>query len=200
MELIRISILAGLTVLAIGCGRLPDIEIPQSPSAPATPAQTQAPATPVEASIPSSTKDDMDPALPVVSVTYHQRTATRVPSPTLYPSRSYTATGFCAIYLARTYCWDDGTKTVITGFTGYYSYWGLFFNGHGGLSLGNTYSDDVMAAPRVVAGAVASNINSVSLGTVASVLTGTSTTLECTDNAGVVDCGDFVIDTTQTTL
>lgn len=144
-----------------------------------------------------------------VQVTYHSLTRTTAPVQG-WQSKTITMTGSCLVYLTKTYCWDDGVKTLQwssnNSFYGpfTYTYWGLNQNGQGmGICFGGCPSD-LMSAPRLISNAVGTNITQSSLdtgNTVNDVFNlGVSHQLQCSEDNGVLDCGTFSVSLAQVAL
>lgn len=142
------------------------------------------------------------PAAPVgLNVTYYKLARTEAPIGG-WPTKTYTATGYCVQYVSRTYCWDDGIKTVNIppAFVYNYTFWGFHGTGpsswnycHGGCGT------DVLTSPTYVNAVLNTNINSNSQSTVSAVLnTGIPKTVSCFDDGSTLSCGDFTIDLNQT--
>jgi hypothetical protein len=152
-----------------------------------TPAPAEEPiVVPLAVATPTAT-----PTLSLTYVTYYAKSHTVTPNGG-QPTKHYTATGYCAVVNAKTFCWDDGIHTIdYPGFppvTGYYTYWGLACNG--------TCTTDVASSP------VQTDLtftNQIMTGvSISGVLGGAPTTVACSDDgAGTLDCGSFIIDTNQ---
>lgn len=200
-----------LTVLVLqitACGK--EVSIPQT-------ATTNSDATPkavVPAFVPNAT---IPPVITgngsnsqTVSITYYQMSKTVAPV-NGWITKTYTATGYCLVYGGDTYCWDDGIKTLqwnqSNNFYGpfTYTYWNMSLDAFGNSPDGINWShangglgQDLMSTPRLISQALSINM---ATGAVNQVLTsGSATTVSCTDTAGVIDCGSFSVDTTQTPL
>lgn len=145
-------------------------------------------APPETTSAPQITATSAPTPVPTVSVTYFSKSRTVTPN-SGQPTKTYTATGYCAVVNSQTFCWDDGVKTItfIGGAVGHYTYWGLSCNG--------TCATDVAASPVLTDQSFTNHI--LTGVTISGVLSGSPTTVSCTDNAGVYDCGTFSIDTNQ---
>lgn len=138
------------------------------------------------------------PAAPpaTVSLTYYSVTKTVAPIGS-WPAKTYTATGSCVIYNAKTYCWDDGTKTVtIPGVGSYtYSYWDQSMVGAALVSCSGGCGADPLTAPTVLSVVVETNLTLTAVNSVFS--SGTSKAVTCTLTGTDLDCVDFVIDIDQ---
>lgn len=138
------------------------------------------------------------PAAIVLQV--RSRTETRYPQH-LWPTKGYTATGSCVVYLSETYCFDDGMKTpTIPGSTLKYSFWNIDAFG---APTGGGMMADGMTSPRVISPSLTANIATAlgvadKVGTV--LLFGTPSMVSCVDDHGTLDCGSFSIDTLQVAL
>lgn len=175
-----------LVVCAIavsGCGQ--ELAV-SAPTPNPTPVETPA----VVAATPTASPTASPTPAPI-SVTYYSKGHTVTPNAG-QPTKTYTATGYCTVISTKTFCWDDGIHTInYPGFppvTGYYTYWGLSCNG--------TCTTDAALAPVLTD---MTFINQIMTGvSINSVLTtGTPTTVSCSNNSGVYDCGSFSIDTNQ---
>lgn len=116
-----------------------------------------------------------------------------------------TLTGYCTVYNAHTYCWDDGWHRA--GASIGQSYWGLIAVGQG-LSQGAEGAAtiaDPFAAPRLMSVAIPAVIasatyNSTSLDTAMNdvVTNGTQSQIHCNDDgSGTLDCGTFSLVVSQ---
>lgn len=189
-----------VTCLTTGCGKQDAV----APVAAAGDAQgTQQPALQVPGA--PVVQQPVTPVGVAVVVTVYAKTGGEAPI-NGWPTKTYTATGYCAVYTGLTYCWDDGVKTLqwqnnstfYGPFT--YTYWNMSQNSVGYSSAHGGLVQDLMATPRVIGQGIGVNLVSA-LSTVNAVLsTGTATSYNCVDTAGNVDCGNFVIDTTQVAL
>lgn len=196
MNYITFQTLVVLVCLTAGCGK--EGVLPTDPTVAAqAPANNTVTAPQV---IPPVVDTGVD-----VSITVYAKTASEAPV-NGWATKTYTATAYCAQYSGSTYCWDDGVKTLQwtnNNFTyGPYKY--TYFNlsknatgwtiSHGGLQA------DLMAIPTLIDNTLVVNMT-YALSTVNAVLsTGSATTYDCVDTDGIVDCGNFVIDTTQAGL
>lgn len=186
--------------LIAGCGKdLPNVEI-VNPSPAVTPAATKSPAL-TENSSSSSSSANNDPSDP--PVTYYSYTASK----DNYHNAGFTATatGYMAVYNGVTYLWDDGvhSKTLVVGgipIVNSYTFWGLCGDSEsfGGCGTGEA---DLISQPTIDSQAISNNILVFGFTSANTVLTqGTPSTVDCTENAGVLDCGTFTIDTTQSPI
>lgn len=112
-----------------------------------------------------------------------------------WPLKTYTATGTCTQYQAKTYCWDDGMQVIdfTSGGFRYGPYTYTFFRLQSGPA--NCYGacvDDALVEPTLIEGDVEAAIN---VATVANVLAnGAPETANCTKTGNTIDCGDFQIE------
>lgn len=152
--------------------KLPNIEQPGAPDQPA------------------------DPGNPPENVTLTTYTLSLTEAPVNgWVNKTYTATGTCTQYNAKTYCWDDGVQII--DFTsnnfryGPYTY--TFFRLQSGPA--NCYGacvDDLLVQPTLIEGNVEAAIN---VATVSNVLAnGTPETANCTKTGNTIDCGDFSVE------
>lgn len=129
-----------------------------------------------------------------ISLTYYGLSFTEAPIAG-WVLKTYTATGYCAQYLGKTYCWDDGIKTLqwvdLSGnhygpYT--YSFWGAMA---GPSSCHGACSADLMSTPQYVNSTLQTFLTTTKIN---NVLTGgTPTTLTCMATSTQVDCGSFII-------
>lgn len=187
-----------------GCGQAPlgltlDVTTTESGSPRATTA-TSGPTLPDPANDPS-----LDPGATIIPLTYYTLSATRAPV-NGWSTRTYTATGHCVVYLTKTYCWDDGKKTLTwtsNNFTYgpyYYSYWNMSQPNVGtwGLTDG-TLQTDLMPVPRLVTPTFITRLGGAApINTMLS--SGVPTQVSCTETNGILDCVDFTIDLNQAPL
>lgn len=137
---------------------------------------------------PTPTPDDS------VSVTVYSLSKTVAPMGG-FPLKTYTATATCAQIGSDAYCWDDGIKdVVIAGNTYTYSYWrayvaggNLSFNCNGGCP------NDAVTSPTLMISPYTDNFTDAAINLVFS--SGIETTASCTEDAGVITCPNFMIDT-----
>jgi hypothetical protein len=154
----------------------------------------------------------VNPGAPVsgttVSVTYRKLTKTTAPV-SGWITKTITMTGACLDYQTRTYCWDDGLKTLtwVNNGTTYgpyrYNYWGLMVANPYGLCFGGCTSS-LMTAPTFISAQLGNNILNSSNdtgNTINQVLnTGTPVAQTCTDDNGTLTCPDFTINLNQAAL
>jgi hypothetical protein len=154
-----------------------------------------------------------NPVASPVSVTYYSLTTSPAPV-NGYSFDHVTLTGSCVVYDSNTYCWDNGAQEISvtanhTTTNYFYTYWAMgkanSLSNYGPCYGGCTI--DVMSAPTMIDQGLGTNIatsvqdNYGTQSTINQVLTtGTPSTVTCTDDAGVLTCGQFVIDTTQVGL
>jgi len=198
-----LAAVAALAVLA-GCGQAP-VELPEDLGASNRVAVADAaPADPVDDSGSGGTAV---PSATPVTITLYSKSKSEAPVAG-WPTKTYTATGSCFVYAAKTYCFDDGLKVLSwsSGGNNYgpygYTYFGvgrfganmLTFNGHGSLNLDEMPQSKV----RAISFAMESNMLVAS----ATVLTtGSASQVSCMDDgAGQLDCGTFTVDLNQASL
>lgn len=202
----------GLTLIASACGdvnaSIPPgavtVSQPQSVSAPASD-PTQIPAEPARPSIAVDPAPASTPVSASIALRTYSVTETEAPI-NGWVNKTFTATGTCVQYQSKTYCWDDGVQTIPAWTVNNFTY-PAAGNTYFGLSLPtpthiglctNSCVTDAMAAPRIVAGAIATNIPAA---TIAHIFTiGVAKDVECTESNGILDCVDFQIDLNQAVL
>jgi len=153
------------------------------------------------------------PAVPVtqdtsekINLTYYSKTETRI-AQAILPSKTYTSTGYCLIYLGETYCWDDGIKVwqfTQNNFTfgpDYYSFFNMGEKNNGDYEpTGGGMTKDFMSSPIKIASNGNFRLNMLSA-TVDDVLKGTRNFISCTESEnGNLDCGTFQVDVNQEAL
>lgn len=144
------------------------------------------PTNPVISPIVLPTTTTLIPA-PVI-VTYYSKSITEV----IWGARSYTATGFCTVINSKTYCWDDGVKTVLAPvLPQYFTFWGRTTSS-GGVCHGGCSTSDVMLEPIEMTPSITLNLTQVKIN---SVLAGTPIDATCSESSGILDCVDFQVDT-----
>ncbi len=193
-------VLVFLVSFLVGCGK--EIQLPEIPVNPESPST---PASPDVASSPVTTDNSGSPSIPsgpsTFSLTVYSITKTVAPQP-LFITKTYTATGYCLVYESKTYCWDDGMKTVTLPSFGnfYYSYFNMSKNVVGFSHSNGGMQSDLMTVPTVITpgGGLAINMGAGDVNLVLN--TGTPSTATCLDTNGIVDCGSFTIDTKQVPL
>lgn len=142
-----------------------------------------------------------------VSLTYYSLSVTEAPV-SGWSLKTVTMTGSCATYQTKTYCWDDGMKTLASWTFGgqtmgpfNYTYWGLMTNASASdgysLCFGGCSADYLTTGRDVSQNAVGTNIQSESNdtgNTVNEVFSqGVQSTATCTEANGVLNCGSFSI-------
>lgn len=152
---------------------------------------------PAQPGLPSVPPDN---ASLIFQVTYYSKSFTEAPI-NGWPTKTYTAIGNCVSYYSKTYCWDDGIKTVTIPAVGnyYYDYWGMGWITqptnwgpcHGGCIT------DLMPQPRFISAALLANITIAKINVI---FAGTAKVNNCSQSANVLTCDDFSIDLSQTTL
>lgn len=141
---------------------------------------------------------NQQPVQQTQDVTYYSKSLTEAPVAG-WPTHTYTATGNCAQVNSKTYCWDDGVKTLPTwSFNsnffggGTYSYFSVMVNPIGGGPLnchGGCGTDFVSSAT-----VVDQSLNGVIGVTVTDVLThGGPSTVTCNVIGNDLDCGSFAL-------
>ena len=190
-----------LTTAACAPGGGSSTAIPEARIVDQTPADLLAPSVPPDA-----------PVIATPALTYYRLSKTVAPI-NGWTTKTYTATASCVEYLTKTYCWDDGIKTLQWSSNNnhygpyYYTYFGLLTkpNGTPGVCNGACTSD-YMPAPRFISQAVESNIGVTGGGmTGAQVINavftqGTAVPVSCTETDGVLNCIDFAINLNQAPL
>ena len=168
-----------------------------SPQLIADPAVTPTPI-PTPAPTPAPTPDPSQGS--TVTITTYALATTKAPV-SGWSTKTYTATGTCMTYLAKTYCWDDGVKTLAWvdianhNYGPYtYTYWGLQNNpaqaGSYETCSGGCVSD-YMSNPQYVDSNLGTNLTAAAINNVFS--HGISSQVNCTESAGVLTCGSLVI-------
>lgn len=191
-----------LSLVILGCGKVPSITlvVPTATTKPDTTESVPDQALP-EVAIPEISLPTPTPTPPqIVSLTVFSASVTSAPIAG-WVSKTYTATGHCTQYSGKTYCWDDGMKTLAWQFNNFlygpftYSYFevnrqnGLLTSSYGGMS------EDVLVNPTIV------NARVLALMAVPPVLTGTSESVDCTiETNGNLTCTGFDIDVNQEEL
>jgi hypothetical protein len=165
-----------------------------------------APVTPVPSVIDPTPTPSPTPSAQSASVTVYSITQTKAPLQP-YPSKTITVTGSCLVYLTKTYCFDDGLKTISAGpgfnpanWTTYgYTFWGV--GQAGGMANSQTCwggcVTDSMSQPTEVT-VDQSNLmqtqeieTGVTMSDVFS--SGTAAQVNCTDDGTTLDCGTFQV-------
>lgn len=139
-----------------------------------------------------------------IEITYYTLAKTSAPV-NGWPTKQITVTANCLEYQSQTYCWDDGIKSLSwSDFSGnhYGPYTYTYFGVQGTPSSWNqcsgSCSSSLVTTPTFVSIALRS---AITISTTNEVLnSGTAHTATCTDNNGVIDCGDFILDTTQQSI
>jgi hypothetical protein len=205
-----------VAAFVVSCGKeLPDVQIivpnqGSNSSAPVSPASVQAPLTAVVTSSSSSSSSSVASSSSSSSssssapsdppVTYYALTK----SATAGNGGTFTATGYVAIFNGVTYLWDNG---VITnnhgGFNSYDSFW-MLCGTPGTLTRGSgecaSTRNDLASSPLIDSGNVSAELDQALASVNTVITTGTESTVNCTESAGILDCGTFTIDTNQSPL
>lgn len=140
------------------------------------------------------------PSAQATTVTVYSVTQTMAPQGS-FPSWKITFTGSCTVYLTKTYCWDDGIKTLhIPGIpSSTYTFWSV---GHAAGVLNSTTchgacDSDTMTQPTEVTVEVASlmQVFEYETGIAPSNVfsAGVATQASCTDDGTTLDCGSFQV-------
>lgn len=153
---------------------------------------------------PTPTPGGPTPTPIVTNVTYYSLDRTEAPV-NGWPLKTYTATGYCAVYQTKTYCWDDGVKTIPAwSFNNFfygpytYSYWerggsgGAWSFCHGGCV------QDPLTLPVYTSNTVVGYLSTTAINLVFS--SGTPHQVTCTESNGQLTCGGFTVDLNQTAL
>ena len=141
--------------------------------------------------------DPSNPGGPVTSsLTYYSLSKTVAPIGG-WPAKTYTAKGSCVVYLTKTYCWDDGIKSVVIPASGTFTY--TYFSA--GMSSG-VYQhcsggclQDYMLVPKFISAALEMNLTFNQINQVFT--SGVAHPVECSEENGILNCVDFQIDLNQ---
>lgn len=132
-----------------------------------------------------------------ISVTFFTLTKTVAPI-NGWPYKTVTYSGSCLIYLNKTYCWDDGTKTIAAWSYNNnlyqaesFNFWGLTVSNSSWGPCSGGCGASYMAQPKVIASSLAINISPDAIKDVFNL--GASNQASCSENDGVLDCGDFKV-------
>lgn len=165
----------------------------------------------------------VDPSAPVLatpSLTYYKLSKTIAPV-NGWTNKTVTLTASCIVYTGKTYCWDDGVKTIASWvynnhtygpYT--YTYFGLAQRTNGGTTICfGGCSSDFMPAPRVISTTLQTNIGSAATGSNpgggnisgASVInevftSGAALNVNCSEQDGQLNCVDFIVNLNQAPL
>lgn len=143
------------------------------------------------------------PVLATPSLTYYRLSKTVAPI-NGWATKTYTATGYCVVYLTNTYCWDDGVKTLQWSSNNNhygpytYTYFGMQGNASNWGPCSGACGADLMPAPRIISATLENNIGTVNIQNVFT--HGTAVPVSCTETNGVLNCIDFVINLNQAPL
>lgn len=144
-----------------------------------------------------------DPVIATPSLTYYKISKTVAPV-NGWITKTYTATGACVVYLTKTYCWDDGMKTLqwVSNNHTYGPYTYTYFGMQGSAASWGPCSggctSDLLPAPRVISATLENNIGSAVINNVFT--NGVATNVTCTEQSGQLNCIDFVINLNQAPL
>lgn len=148
----------------------------------------------------------VDPNAPVLStssLTYYKLSKTVAPV-NGWITKTYTATGSCVVYLTKTYCWDDGVKTLqwTSNNNTYgpytYTYFGMKGNASSWGLCNGVCTSDLMPLPRVISTTLQNNIGAAVINNVFT--NGVAVPVTCTETDGQLNCIDFVINLNQAPL
>ncbi len=172
---------------------------PSRPALTPMPLVTTVPST-IPSAIPSASPSPTHSMFPM---TYHKHTVNRIWSNNQYAF--YTVTGSCVIYQNLTYCWDDGLRQNGNIRN---SYWDLGYTS-GSSTFGcseNGIATDAAITPLLMTAHIQSIItacwgSTANAGASMSVvLSDTAVTVQCYEDNGFLQCGDFVVDLNQVHL
>lgn len=133
------------------------------------------------------------PQNPNVSVTVFKLQKTEAPV-NGWVTKTYTASGSCFIYSGKTYCFDDGVKTLqwtqnnVTYGPYTYTYWSR------NASLGHCHGgcdSDYFTTPKEMTNNVVTAVGNQNINAVFN--QGQSSALSCEDNGQTLNCGQFLI-------
>lgn len=147
---------------------------------------------------PDNTLPGGGPVISTASVTYYAMSMTAAPV-NGWITKTYTALGYCAQYLSKTYCWDDGRQTIAAWTYNsshygpyYYNYWGLDTHSGGGYqACSGGCLADYMSGPKYVDHSLETALTLTKVNDV--LAHGTPTTVTCTVSATELNCGSFVV-------
>lgn len=137
------------------------------------------------------------------SLTYYKLSKTVAPV-NGWITKKYTATGSCVVYLTKTYCWDDGVKTLqwtsnnVTYGPFTYTYFGMQGTAASWGPCNGNCGSDLMPAPRVISATLENNIGAAVINNVFT--NGAAVNVNCTETSGQLNCVDFVINLNQSPL
>lgn len=137
------------------------------------------------------------PAPTVVSLTYYSLAKTVAPV-SGWPTKQYTAVGTCASFESKTYCWDDGVKSLSwnSGGNNYgpytYTYWATMDSGTHPLNCSGACTNSYLATATLIDSVLEPMLTTLAINQVLS--TGTPTTVSCLKDNGQLDCGGFTVD------
>lgn len=157
---------------------------------------TTAKTAPVNSFLPDDPNQVQDPSTPQPkTVTYYALSRTEAPI-NGWPTKTYTATGYCAEIDGFTFCWSDGLKTLQWTSNNFtygphrYNYFELSSNGANAQTCHGGCQDDFMAAPKFVSNVLLQVLNPAKVQDVFD--HGTPGTLNCMLDQGNVNCGSIV--------
>jgi hypothetical protein len=136
------------------------------------------------------------PAPTVVNLTYYSLAKTVAPV-SGWPTKQYTAVGSCATFESKTYCWDDGLKSLSwsSGGNNYgpytYAYWSTMDTGTHPLNCSGACSNSYFTAAKFIDVVLEPMLTTLAINQVLS--TGTPTTVSCLKDNGQLDCGGLTV-------
>lgn len=191
-----------------GCGQVPSTLTVNTDAnkaaAPAATAPAEPGATPESVPVPAATAQPSGGGGSTnIPLTYYTLSRTSAPQAG-WATKTYTATGHCVVYVTKTYCWDDGVKTLAwVDFSGThygpfcYTYWNMSQDAVGWSKANGGLAQDLMPTPRLISSALSTNIGAANI---TAMFAGAATQVQCTESATAVNCGSFTIDLTQAAL
>jgi hypothetical protein len=138
-----------------------------------------------------------------INLVYYSLTETSAPV-NGWPYKKMTATGSCVQYLTKTYCWDDGLKTLQWRANGRnygpfnYTYWGIGGTENSWGPCSGGCPSDLLAVPREISVGLAANIPAQEITGVFNL--GAAKPVTCTETSAELDCVDFKINLTKEPL
>lgn len=135
-----------------------------------------------------------------VTVTYYALSRTEAPI-NGWPSKTYTATGYCAEIEGMTFCWSDGLKTLQWTSNNFqygphrYNYFGLSTSNGNPQTCHGGCTDDYLQAPALVTNQL---LNVLDAQMVQDVFDhGTEQTMTCNVVDDTLDCGSVIFQAVQ---
>lgn len=144
---------------------------------------------------PTLNPDQENPATEAINVTYYSLSRTEAPV-SGWLNKTYTATGYCAEILEKTYCWSDGLKILQWTYNNFqygplkYNYFEAHTSGGRAQTCYGGCVDDYMESPKLITAQLLQVIPAEDIQNVFD--HGDQNQMSCTLNETTMTCGSLV--------